>query len=102
METVRRLPCNWKRIDDWDFIETVEYAPVEPMRRADCRGEVRLYRLVYLTPCLLSSRLCRHCCLPVLRGKQRERERAKAQRKKGEGGGRVLTAFVAVIVFFDG
>ena len=46
METVRHLPCNWKRIDDWDFIETVEYAPVEPMRSAGCREEVRLYRLV--------------------------------------------------------
>ena len=46
METVRRLPCNWKQIDDGDLIETVEYAPVEPMRRAGCCGEVRLYRLV--------------------------------------------------------
>ena len=42
METVRRLPCSWKRIDDGDLIGTVEYAPVEPMRRASCRGEGRL------------------------------------------------------------
>ena len=91
MEMVRRLPCNWKQIDDRDLIGTVEYAPVESMRRAGCCGEARLWRLAsrgvtslgnrcgvmkmtaYLTPCLLSPRLRRHRRLPVLRGKQRER-----------------------------
>ena len=97
MKMVRRLPCNWKRIDDGDLIGTVEYALVEPMRRAGCRGEVRWRRLVsrdvgslgnrrgvmmmiaYLTPSLPLPRLCRHCCLPVLGEKQRE--------GKGEGAG---------------
>ena len=106
METVRRLPCNWKRIDDGDLIETVEYAPVEPMRRAGCRGEVRLYRFVsrgitslgnrrgvvmmtaYLTHCLPSPRLRRHRRLPVLRGKQREREREGEERCKERRRGR--------------
>ena len=96
METVRRLPCNWKWIEDGDLIETVEYAPVELVRRAGCRGKARLCRLVsrgiaslgnrrgvmmiaYLTPCLPSPRLRRHCCLPVLG--------EKTQRGKSEGAG---------------
>ena len=48
METVRRLSCNWKRIDDGYLIGTVEYAPMELMHRASCCGEVRLCRLVSL------------------------------------------------------
>ena len=43
---VCRLPCNWKRTNDGDLIETVEYAPVEPMHHAGCRGEVRVCWLV--------------------------------------------------------
>ena len=51
METVRCLPYNWKQIDDGDLIKTVEYTPVEPMRHAGCRGEVRL----------VVDRVSRHC-----------------------------------------
>ena len=92
METVRRLPCSWKQIDDGDLIGTVEYAPVEPMRRTSCYGEVHLRRLVsrgiaslvnrcgvmtmiaYLTLFLPSPCLRRRCYLPVL-GEDREREK---------------------------
>ena len=116
METVRHLSCNWKRIDDLDLIGTVEYAPVEPMHRADCCEEVCLCWLVsrgvaslgnrrgvmmtraYLTPSLLSSRLRRRCCLPVFGEEQREREdKDTGERERGE----VLTAFV-IVVIFDG
>ena len=118
METVRRLPCNWKRIDDGDLIGTVEYAPVEPMRRAGCCREVRLCRFVsqgvaslenrcgvmttiaYLTLFLPSPRLRRRCCLPIS-GKEREREKGEAREEKEEEE-KVPIAFVIVVVFFDG
>ena len=118
METVRRLPCNWKWIEDGDLIETVEYAPVELMRRAGCRGEVRLCRLVsrgiaslgnrhgvmttiaYLTLFLLSPHLRRRCCLLIF-GEDREREEVEVRGEKKEEE-KVLTAFVVVVVFFDG
>ena len=102
---VHCLPCNWKRIDDGDLIGTVEYAPVEPMHRAGCHGEVRLWWLVsrgvaspgnrcrvmtmitYLTLCFPSPRLHRHYSLPVSRRKdtdRRERRRRKGKEKKEE------------------
>ena len=105
METVRRLPCNWKQIDDGDLIETVEYAPVEPMRRAGCCGEVRLCQLVsrgvaslgnrygvmtvfaYLVFCLPPPRLRRQCFLPFSWRKDTEkrgrRRRKEKEKKKG-------------------
>ena len=113
---VRRLPYNRKQIDDGSLIETMEYAPVEPMRRAGCRGESRLCRFVprgvaslgnrcgvmmtiaCLTLFLPSPRLRRRCCLPVFGEEQREREdKDTGERERGE----VLTAFV-IIVIFDG
>ena len=109
---VRRLPCNWKRIDNRNLIGNMEFAPVEPMRRAGCRGEVRSCRLVsrdisslgnrrgvmmmiaYLTPSshrLVSIDIV--ACQSL--EKNREKERAEAQ-GKGEGVG-VLTAFSVVV-----
>ena len=103
MKTVRRLPCNWKRIDDEDLIGTVEYAPVESMHRAGCCGEARLWRLAprgiaslgnccgvmtmiaYLTFFLPSPRLRRRYCLPVFGEEQREREGKDAGEREREG-----------------
>ena len=102
---VHRLPCDRKQIDEEDLIETVEYAPVESMRRAGCSGEVRSWRLVfrsivslgnhygvmtvlaYLIVCLLPPRLCRHCFLPFSWRKDTEkggRRRRKEKDKKEE------------------
>ena len=115
---VRRLPCNWKQIDDRDLIGTVEYAPVDPMHCVGCRGEVHLCRLMsrgiaslgnhrgvmttiaYLTLFLPSPRLRRRCCLPIS-GKEREREKGEARGEKEEEE-KVPIAFVIVVVFFDG
>ena len=91
---------------------------MEPIRRADCCGEVHLCRLVsqgvvslgnhhgvmttiaYLTLFFPSPRLRRCCCLPIS-GEDREREEVEVRGKKKEEV-KVLTAFVVVVVFFDG
>ena len=101
---VRRLPCNRKRIDDEDLFETVEYVPVESMRRAGCGGEVHSWRLVsrsvaslgnrcgvmmvfaYFIFCLPPPRLRRQCFLPFSwrkdtekRGRRRHKEKEKKE-----------------------
>ena len=86
---------------------------MEPIRRADCCGEVHLCRLVsrgitslgnrhgvmttiaYLTLFLLSPHLRRRCCLLIF-GEDREREEVEVRGEKKEEE-KVLTAFVVVV-----
>ena len=111
---VRRLPCNWKRMDDGDLIETVKYAPVDPMRRIGCGGEVRSWRLAsrgiaslgnrrgvmtvfaYLILCLPPPRLRRHRFLLVSWREDTEK-RGRRRRKEKEKKEELLTAPVIVV-----
>ena len=55
--------------------------------------------IAYLTLFLPSPCLRRLCCLPVF-GVDREREKTEVRGKKEDE--KVLTAFVVVVIFFDG